>query len=63
MLHHLRDLGFGKSSYAPVMVEEIAELLDALAKEEGRPLQMKVSPFFDPSVLMYLFHMSKSWET
>ncbi|MPC33290.1 Cytochrome P450 2D15 [Portunus trituberculatus] len=42
MLHHLRDLGFGKSSYEPVMVEEIAELLDDLEREDGRPLQMKL---------------------
>ena len=43
LLHHLRDLGFGKSSYEPVMVEEVTELMDHLAKEEGRPIEMKVN--------------------
>lgn len=43
MLYHLRNFGVGKSSYEPVIVEEIAELMDHLAKEEGRPVQMIVS--------------------
>ncbi|XP_045114798.1 cytochrome P450 2C15-like [Portunus trituberculatus] len=55
MLHHLRDLGFGKSSYEPVMVEEIAELLDDLEREDGRPLQMKY--LFNRSVINILWAM------
>ena len=43
MLHHLRDLGFGKSSYEPIMVEEIAELMELITKEEGQPLEMRVN--------------------
>ena len=43
MVHHMHNLGFGKGSYEPVMVEEITELMDHLAKEEGRPIEMKVN--------------------
>nr|pir cytochrome P450 enzyme, CYP330A1 enzyme - green crab, common shore crab [Carcinus maenas]AAQ93009.1 cytochrome P450 CYP330A1 [Carcinus maenas] len=55
MLHHLRDLGFGKSSYEPVMVEEIAELMDLLKKEEGRPLEVKL--LFNRSVVNIIWAM------
>lgn len=53
MLHHLRNSGVGKSSYEPVMVEEIVELTDHLAKEEGRPVQMNVSYLPD----LYALHV------
>ncbi|XP_063889355.1 uncharacterized protein LOC135116074 [Scylla paramamosain] len=55
MLHHLRDLGFGKSSYEPVMIEEIAELMDLITKEEGSPLEMR--RLFNRSVINILWAM------
>ncbi|XP_050694778.1 cytochrome P450 2L1-like isoform X2 [Eriocheir sinensis] len=41
VLHHLHDLGFGKNSYEPMMLEEITELSDRLAKQEGKALEIK----------------------
>ncbi|XP_045114848.1 cytochrome P450 2C31-like isoform X2 [Portunus trituberculatus] len=55
MLHHLRDLGFGKSSYEPVMVEEITELMELITKKEGRPLDMR--HLFKRSVINILWAM------
>ncbi|MPC23701.1 Cytochrome P450 2D27 [Portunus trituberculatus] len=55
VLHHLRDLGFGKSSYEPIMVEEIAELIDHLVKNEGHPVEM--TRLFNRSVINILWAM------
>lgn len=55
MLHHLRDMGFGKSNYEPVMVEEIKELMEHLAREEGRPVEMR--RLFNRSVINLLWAM------
>lgn len=45
LLQHLRNLG--NTSYEPIMVDEISDLLDHLAKDEGTPVKMS-----------YLFHRS-----
>lgn len=42
VLQRLRDRGFGKSSYEPIMIQEVAELMEQLAKEESKPLEMEV---------------------
>ncbi|XP_045110042.1 cytochrome P450 2C31-like [Portunus trituberculatus] len=55
VLHHLRDLGFGKSSYEPIMVEKIAELIDHLVKNEGHPVEM--TRLFNRSVINILWAM------
>ncbi|XP_071527929.1 cytochrome P450 2J4-like [Panulirus ornatus] len=55
VLHHLRNLGFGKSTYEPIMMQEIMELLEYFAKEEGRPIAMKNT--FNRTVVNVLWWM------
>ncbi|XP_045584454.2 cytochrome P450 2D14 isoform X2 [Procambarus clarkii] len=55
VLRHLRDLGFGKTSYEPLMVDEVAELMNHIQQHKGEPLPMK--RFFNRSVVNVLWGM------
>ncbi|XP_050694745.1 cytochrome P450 2L1-like isoform X2 [Eriocheir sinensis] len=57
VLHHLRDLGFGKSNYEPMMLEEITELTDHLAKQEGEGKKLEIKHLFNRSILNILWGM------
>ncbi|KAK8393648.1 hypothetical protein O3P69_006761 [Scylla paramamosain] len=52
-LRHLSGLGFGKSSFESLTTDEIAEFIDVLVKEGGRPIEM--SHLFHRSVINVLW--------
>nr|XP_053633251.1 cytochrome P450 2J3-like [Cherax quadricarinatus] len=41
VLRHLRDVGFGKTSCEPMIVEEVIELMDHIQQQKGQPIVMK----------------------
>ncbi|XP_069187321.1 cytochrome P450 2D15 isoform X2 [Procambarus clarkii] len=55
VLRHLRDLGFGKTSYEPMMVDEVSELMNHIQQQKGKPLHM--NKFFNRSVVNVLWGM------
>ncbi|XP_071537608.1 LOW QUALITY PROTEIN: cytochrome P450 2J3-like [Panulirus ornatus] len=55
LLHHLRDLGFGKTSYEPMIMEEVTELMEYLEQQNGQPITMK--RVFNRSVVNVLWGM------
>uniref|UniRef100_A0A0P4WJ61 Cytochrome P450 n=2 Tax=Scylla olivacea TaxID=85551 RepID=A0A0P4WJ61_SCYOL len=52
-LRHLSGLGLGKSTFESLITDEIAEFIDVLVKEGGRPIEM--SHLFHRSVINVLW--------
>ncbi|ROT74255.1 Cytochrome P450 2J3 [Penaeus vannamei] len=55
VLRHLRDLGFGKTSLEPLMILEIKELMDHIAKQKDSPIVMQ--RFFNRSIINVIWAM------
>lgn len=55
VLRHLRDLGFGKTSLEPLMILEVKELMDHIAKQKDSPIVMQ--RFFNRSIINVIWAM------